>query len=140
MDKILVIVGPTASGKSELAVLLAKKFNGEIISCDSRQIYRGLNLGTGKVPGKWQNKAGKKIFVYKGVMHHCIDCVNPARQYSAALFQKNSAVFFCAPMSKKFSRVFGFGKLKNKFTKKFSRSEISFFVVHASVSGQTTRR
>lgn len=89
MDKILAIVGPTASGKSELAVLLAKKFNGEIISCDSRQIYRGLNLGTGKVPGKWQNKPEKK-FVYKGVTHYCIDYVNPARQYSVAGFQKDA--------------------------------------------------
>jgi len=53
MNKILIIVGPTASGKSEIAVKLAKKFNGEIISCDSRQIYKGMDLGTGKVTGKW---------------------------------------------------------------------------------------
>ena len=48
MRKALVIVGPTASGKSALAVALAKKFNGEIISADSRQVYRGLDIGTGK--------------------------------------------------------------------------------------------
>ncbi len=52
---MIVIVGPTSSGKSELAVQLAKKFHGEIISADSRQIYKGMDLGTGKVTGKWQD-------------------------------------------------------------------------------------
>lgn len=53
--KILIVVGPTASGKSELAVKLAKKFNGEIISADSRQIYRGLDIGSGKIEGRWES-------------------------------------------------------------------------------------
>jgi len=48
--KIVVILGPNASGKSDLAVLIAKKFNGEIISADSRQVYKGMDIGTGKVP------------------------------------------------------------------------------------------
>jgi len=52
--KIVVIAGPTSSGKSELAVKLAKKINGEIISADSRQIYRGLDIGSGKIKGKWR--------------------------------------------------------------------------------------
>lgn len=82
--KLIVIVGPTASGKSELAVRLAKKFNGEIISADSRQIYCGLDVATGKVAGK-RNKKG--IFVYKSIPHHCIDEVNPRTQYSAAEFK-----------------------------------------------------
>ncbi len=47
--KILVVVGPTASGKSDLAVQLAEKFNGEVVSADSRQVYRGLDIGTGKI-------------------------------------------------------------------------------------------
>lgn len=51
--KLIAIVGPTASGKSELAVKLAKKFSGEIISADSRQVYRELDIGTGKVVGRW---------------------------------------------------------------------------------------
>ncbi len=100
--KIIVIVGPTASGKSELAVTIAKRFGGEIISADSRQIYGGLDIGTGKVPGKWQitiNTTNKrplvsciskkrKIFVYKGVPHHCIDFVPPRKIYTAADFKK----------------------------------------------------
>ena len=48
MRKIIVILGPTSSGKSDIAIKLAKKFNGEIISADSRQIFRGMDIGTGK--------------------------------------------------------------------------------------------
>src|SRR5665213_335674 len=93
-SKLLAIVGPTASGKSELAVTLAKKFTGEIISCDSRQVYCGMDLGTGKVRGKWQPRpvalsrgrdlVQQKYFFYKGRIHHCIDFVNPTKQHSVA--------------------------------------------------------
>jgi tRNA dimethylallyltransferase len=90
--KILVVVGPTSSGKSELAVRLAGRFNGEIISCDSRQIYKGMDIGTGKIQGKWlvdnqRGRAGCQHYVYKKIVHHLIDFVNPKKQYSAALFQ-----------------------------------------------------
>lgn len=86
--KIIAIVGPTASGKSEFAVALAKQFNGEIISADSRQIYKGLNLGTGKVTGRWVARDGKEIFVYKKIPHYCIDCIPPKQQYSVVEFAK----------------------------------------------------
>ena len=107
-NKLLVIVGPTSSGKSELAVRLAKRFNGEIISGDSRQIYKSMDLGTGKVPGKWQGlpfarhpkrNAGrgarrplkhKKVYVYKTIPHHLIDFVSPKKQYSSSLFQRQA--------------------------------------------------
>lgn len=49
-QKLIVIMGPNASGKSDLAVEIAKKFNGEVVSADSRQVYRGMDIGTGKVP------------------------------------------------------------------------------------------
>jgi tRNA dimethylallyltransferase len=103
MDKIIAVIGPTSSGKSELAVHLAKKFNGEIISCDSRQIYKGMDIGTGKVTGKWlalpfaghpdrvHPRSGSKTFVYKGILHYCIDYVNPKSQYSVSRFQKDAA-------------------------------------------------
>lgn len=96
---LLIIVGPTSSGKSELAVQLAKRFNGEIVSVDSRQIYKGMDLGTGKVPGRWiasshpersEGSLKSKIFVYKSIPHHLIDFQNPARQYSVARFQKDA--------------------------------------------------
>lgn len=83
---LICVVGPTASGKSELAVKLAKKYNGEIISADSRQIYRGLNIGSGKVEGKWLR--GK--FIYKGIVHHLIDEASPHGQYTVARFQKHA--------------------------------------------------
>src|SRR5690348_288328 len=93
--KLLILIGPTSSGKSELAVKLAKRFNGEIISADSRQIYRGMNLGTGKVEGKWfyTRVLGRALvynYIYKNVRHHLIDFANPKRQYSAALFQRDA--------------------------------------------------
>lgn len=95
--KLIVIVGPTASGKSELAVKIAKKIGGEIISADSRQIYRGLDIGTGKIHGSWHisstiislrsYKNGSK-FIYKGIPHYCIDFVSPKKIFSAAEYKK----------------------------------------------------
>ena len=76
--KILVILGPTASGKSSLAVKLAKKFNGEIISADSRQVYKNLDIGTGKITKKEMEK----------IPHHLLDVTNPKKTFTAANFQK----------------------------------------------------
>ena len=78
MKKVLVIVGPTASGKSALAVKLAKKFNGEIISADSRQVYIGLNIGTGKIT---------KREMY-GVRHHLLDVANPKKQFTVSDYKR----------------------------------------------------
>jgi len=75
--KILVIVGPTASGKSDLAVLLAKKFNGEVISADSRQVYRGMDIGTGKVTKREM----------AGVPHHLLDVASPKQVYAVSHFK-----------------------------------------------------
>lgn len=83
-SKIIVIVGPTASGKSELAVKIAKKIDGEIISADSRQVYRGLDIGTAKVPRDRPNGS----YTYRGVPHHCIDFVSPKKVFTAAEFKK----------------------------------------------------
>jgi tRNA dimethylallyltransferase len=76
MIKILVILGPTATGKSDLAVHLARKFKGEIISADSRQVYRGLNLGTGKITKKEMH----------GIKHHLIDIESPKKRFDVAKF------------------------------------------------------
>ncbi len=80
---VLCVVGPTSSGKSELAVRLAKKLHGEIISADSRQIYRDMNIGTGKVEGHWING----VYSYKSIPHYLIDEASPRLQYSVAKFQ-----------------------------------------------------
>jgi tRNA dimethylallyltransferase len=76
MQKVLVIVGPTASGKSALAVELARHFNGEIISADSRQVYRELNIGTGKITKREM----------RGIPHHLLDVVGPKQTFTAAEF------------------------------------------------------
>ncbi|HEY4513166.1 MAG TPA: tRNA (adenosine(37)-N6)-dimethylallyltransferase MiaA [Candidatus Paceibacterota bacterium] len=69
---ILVILGQTATGKSGLAIGIAKKINGEIISADSRQVYKGLDIGTGKITKKEMH----------GMPHHLIDVANPRRKFT----------------------------------------------------------
>ncbi len=80
---LIVIVGPTASGKSDMALRLAKKFNGEIISADSRQVYKGLTIGTAKVKGVWK----KKTYIFENTPHFCIDMVSPKQLFTAADFK-----------------------------------------------------
>ncbi|MBE3561621.1 MAG: tRNA (adenosine(37)-N6)-dimethylallyltransferase MiaA [Ktedonobacteraceae bacterium] len=75
-----VILGPTASGKSALGILLAQRFNGEIVSADSRQVYRGLDIGTAKVTP--QERAL--------VPHHLLDIAEPGEVYTAAQFQRDA--------------------------------------------------
>ncbi len=79
LPKIIAIVGPTASGKTKLAVALAKKYNGEIVSADSRQVYRGLDLGS-----------GKDLEEYGRVPYHLIDVVSPKTTFTVAQYQKKA--------------------------------------------------
>ncbi len=84
--KIVVIVGPTAVGKSALAVELARRVGGEVISADSRQVYRGLNIGTGKITRREMH----------GVRHHLLDVASPrsvgtASQFTAEMFRERGA-------------------------------------------------
>jgi len=85
MKKILVILGPTSSGKSDIAIKLAKRFKTEIISADSRQIFRRMDIGTGKVSGKWNLKRG--VFLSKGIPHYMLDIVSPRTDYNVAKFK-----------------------------------------------------
>lgn len=78
MEKIVTVVGTTASGKSDLGIMLAKRFDGEVVSCDSRQVYKGLDLGTGKVTKEEQAE----------VVHHLLDIKNPNERFSLAEYQK----------------------------------------------------
>lgn len=80
LPKIIVVCGPTSTGKSDEAVFLAKKYNGEIISADSRQVYKGLDIGSGKITKKEM----------RGVTHHMLDVASPLRTYSVAQFQKKA--------------------------------------------------
>ena len=78
--KIIAIVGPTASGKTSLSIEIAKQFGGEVISADSRQIYRGMDIGTAKVTPEEM----------AGVPHHLIDIVAPNDTYTATDFKKDA--------------------------------------------------
>lgn len=78
--KVIVVCGPTATGKSDFAVNLAKKVKGEVISADSRQVYRGLDIGSGKITKKEM----------KGIPHHLLDVADPRRTFSVAQFNKKS--------------------------------------------------
>ncbi|MBQ5802173.1 MAG: tRNA (adenosine(37)-N6)-dimethylallyltransferase MiaA, partial [Clostridia bacterium] len=76
--QILIICGPTASGKSGLAVEVAKRLNGEVVSADSMQIYKKLQIGTAK----------PTIDEMEGIPHHMIDCVDPATAFSVSDYEE----------------------------------------------------
>jgi len=80
--KVLVILGPTATGKSDLAVEAALKLNGEVISADSRQVYRGLDIGTGKITREEM----------KGVRHWLLDVADPHDRFTVAEWKKQAEV------------------------------------------------
>ena len=77
---LVAVVGPTATGKSALALDLAAAFHGEIVACDSTAVYRGLDIGTDKLPLEEQ----------RGIPHHLIDVVGPAETYSAAGYARDA--------------------------------------------------
>ncbi len=81
LPKVIVVLGTTASGKTKLAVNLAKNFNGEIISADSRQVYKGMDIGT-----------GKDLADYGKIPYHLIDVADPKSQFTVAEWQKQAFV------------------------------------------------
>ncbi len=104
LPKVIVILGPTTSGKSDLAVKIARKIGGEIISADSRQVYHGLDIGSGKVPLSpcllkniyircdrikcIQNKNQQQNFCYKNIPHYLLNVVSPKRTFTVTQYQK----------------------------------------------------
>ena len=78
--KLIAVVGPTASGKTALGIALAKKFGGEIVSADSRQIYRGMDIGTAK----------PTVAERRAIPHHLIDIKDPDEDYTAADYQRDA--------------------------------------------------
>ena len=80
VKKVLAIIGPTATGKTTVGIDLAQKLNGEIVSCDSRQIYKLMDIGTAKPTKEEQAQA----------VHHLIDIVSPDERFSAGLYEKKA--------------------------------------------------
>jgi len=80
-QRLLAIVGPTATGKSALGIAMAERFGGEIVSCDSTAVYRGFDIGTDKVP----------LSAQRGIAHHMVDVVDPTEEYSAARYAREAA-------------------------------------------------
>jgi tRNA dimethylallyltransferase len=78
---LVAIVGPTAAGKSALGIALAKRFDGEVVACDSTAVYRGFDIGTDKVPFEQQD----------GIPHHMVDVADPTEEYSAARYAREAA-------------------------------------------------
>lgn len=78
---LLAVLGPTATGKSALAIAVARRVGGEIVNCDSTAVYRGFDIGTDKVPPAEQG----------GIPHHLIDLVEPTGEYTAADFARDAA-------------------------------------------------
>src|SRR6185295_6715102 len=79
--RLVAIVGATATGKSALGIALARRFGGEVVSCDSTAVYRGFDIGTDKVP----------VAERGGVPHHLIDVADPLEEYSAARYAREAS-------------------------------------------------
>ena len=79
--RLVAILGPTATGKSALGIALARRFGGEVVSCDSTAVYRGFDIGTDKVPLSQRG----------GIPHHLIDVADPTEEYSAARYAREAA-------------------------------------------------
>ncbi len=82
MNKMIAVIGPTASGKSDLAVEICKRFGGEVISCDSMQLYRKMNIGTAKPT---ENEM-------QGITHHMIDILDMGQEYSVSDYVKDASI------------------------------------------------
>ena len=80
-NRLIAVLGPTATGKSALGLTLAETLDGEIINCDSTAVYRGFDIGTDKVPHDER----------RGIRHHLIDIVGPTEDYTAAHFARDAA-------------------------------------------------
>lgn len=90
-QKVIVICGPTASGKTSLSIELAKKINGEIVSCDSMQIYKDMNIGSAKPTEEEM----------QGIKHYLIDCVSPEKRYSVSEYKEDASNAIKEIISKK---------------------------------------
>ncbi len=90
MRKLIVILGATATGKTALAIKLCQIFNGEVISADSRQIYKYMPIGTGQPSGIWKTEQNRETYLVDDIPYHLIDCLEPDEEFSLADFKKQA--------------------------------------------------
>ena len=110
MNRAIVIAGPTGVGKTKISIDLASELNAEIISSDSAQVYKGLNIGTAKITEKEM----------QGIKHHLIDIVEPMSKYSVGNFEKDVNKILNQNSEKNFLLVGGTGLYINSVTKGLS--------------------
>ena len=110
MNRAIVIAGPTGVGKTKISIDLASELNAEIISSDSAQVYKGLNIGTAKITEKEM----------QGIKHHLIDIIEPISKYSVGNFEKDVNKILNQNPEKNFLLVGGTGLYINSVTKGLS--------------------
>lgn len=97
LPKVIVILGPTAAGKTDWSLRLARKVDGEIVSADSRQIYKKMDIGTAKVEGEWKWNVSwnglRHSYYVDNVPHHLIDFLDPGKTFSAAEFRDRAVKY-----------------------------------------------
>ena len=89
-DPVVIIAGPTGSGKTDVATALAREMKAEVVSADSRQVYRNLSVGTAKPRGAWATVDGVSRYVSEGVVHHLVDFLAPEERFDAGRFARDA--------------------------------------------------
>ncbi len=100
---MIVLLGPTACGKTSWSLDFAKKYNGEIISADSRQIYKKMTIGTAKAVGEWKRNGLRKTYYVNDMPHHLIDFLDPGKRFTVAEFRDKAIKY--GKMAHKHGRV-----------------------------------
>lgn len=103
LPKLIVILGPTTCGKTSWSLRLAEKINGEIISADSRQVYKYMTIGTAKEPGEWKRNGLRRSYFIGNIIHHMIDFLNPGKTFTVAEFRDRAIKY--AKLAHQHSRV-----------------------------------
>jgi tRNA dimethylallyltransferase len=103
LPKLIVLLGPTASGKTLLSLRIAKKIGAEIIGADSRQIYKKMTIGTAKPAGEWRRTGLRKTYYVDDIPHHLIDIIDPGKTFNVAEFRDKAIKY--AKMAHKAGRI-----------------------------------
>lgn len=90
MTKIVILTGPTGVGKTEIATIISQKLSAEIISADSRQVYKYLTIGTNKPIGEWKIVSKDKVYIYNDIPYHLVDFLDVTQNYDAGTFYQDA--------------------------------------------------